>query len=95
MRRASPQATGGAGPHAAHLTRLPPPPPLASSQRSESLPIRASHTDRWNARGEGQLSLLTLVDFLSFFFWLQCSMRILSSPTRDRTCGPCMGNVES
>ena len=38
---------------------------------------------------------LFIIYYCSFYFLAaSCGMRDLSSPTRDRTCGPCIASVE-
>ena len=50
-----------------------------------------SVTPPWSFPNEG----LLLAASASFFFSLPPSMWNFSSPTRDRTCAPCSGSMES
>ena len=46
-------------------------------------------------QGSPKLVCFKKVKKMSFFLAMPCGIRDLNSPTRDQTCAPCMGSVQS
>ena len=66
--------------------------PVRISQDLLQSPV--SVTPPWSFPNEGLL-LAASASFFFFFFFLPPSMWNFISPTRDRTCAPCSGSMES